>query len=170
MIRILLISTVLFFGALAVWQPASIQLLANAVGLSTTDNMEVGVTAKPSALAIKRLDIPAGQLRVNTNNHLIIDQQLQLWLDGWLAIEGQWSFHQVMAEMLGQINQLPMPGRSDALNILGRWIDYRADIPAVSLSSSAVGQQQAYQLQQVYFNNREIKALFGNSDSANQSY
>jgi lipase chaperone LimK len=76
-------------------------------------------------LATFRGAAPDGRLHVNGANQLIIDRQLRYWLDSWLSVQGELSLEQVLELITERMNQLPDPGRTEALALLDAYLGYR---------------------------------------------
>ena len=184
-----LFSLMLYLIALMIWQPADVQMLQRSAGITVVEQSSPKVAAalswqrleaQPStaaqALQTFRGAMPDGRLRVDDNHQLVVDRQLRHWLDGWLSVQGEWTLERVLVEMLGQINQLPTPGRGQAMSILDRWLDYRRALAdyderaARSLATMTVDDLQqrlewTERLRRQYFKPEEVTAFFADDES-----
>ena len=187
-----LVSTLLCLGAywlvLTLWQPVPVHTLAqpSSNGTSSINDDDHSALlagrreAVPSEQALQlntfRGASPDGRLRVDARGQLIVDRQLRHWLDGWLSVQGEWSLEQVTAEMIRQINQLPQPGRDQALSLMSQWMDYRRALAdydersARSLSQMTLTDLQqrldwVERLRRQYFEADVVRAFFADDEA-----
>ncbi len=187
-----LVSTLLCLGAywlvLTLWQPVPVHTLAQPSS-NGTSSINAGDhsallagrrEAVPSEQALQlntfRGASPDGRLRVDARGQLVVDRQLRHWLDGWLSVQGEWSLEQVTAEMIRQINQLPQPGRDQALSLMSQWMDYRRALAdydersARSLSQMTLTDLQqrldwVERLRRQYFEAEVVRAFFADDEA-----
>ncbi len=98
---------------------------SSAAPLQTSTRREILPDAVALGLATFRGAAPDGRLHVNGANQLIIDRQLRYWLDSWLSVQGELSLEQVLELITERMNQLPDPGRTEALALLDAYLGYR---------------------------------------------
>lgn len=65
-----------------------------------------------------------GALRSDHRNHLIIDMQLRHWIDFHLSAYGELSIAEITDLMVQQIQQLPLPAKQQAEELLAAYLGY----------------------------------------------
>ena len=95
-----------------------------------------------------------GGLRLDKNNHLIIDRDVRHWIDFHLAALGELSIEQIKAMMVEYILKLPNPGQDEALLIVEKYLSYKNELAgfdeqfaAMNAESDLDAMQQRYEWQ-----------------------
>lgn len=69
-----------------------------------------------------------GSIKVDSDNILIIDQDLRHWLDFYLSAIGEVNLQQIIAMMQQEIDKLPNPGRDQAHTIMDQYLAYKQEL------------------------------------------
>lgn len=69
-----------------------------------------------------------GSIKVDSDNILIIDQDLRHWLDFYLSAIGEVNLQQIITMMQQEIDKLPNPGRDQAHTIMDQYLAYKQEL------------------------------------------
>lgn len=67
---------------------------------------------------------PDGALRIDVENHLVIDLNLRHWFDFYLAAQGELPLADIIEVMQSQIDHLPDPAQRQASDLLQQYLGY----------------------------------------------
>lgn len=85
-----------------------------------------------------------GAIKVDENNHLIINEDLRHWFDFYLSAIGEIDIHKITLLMEKEINALPSPGKEQAHNIMNQYLAYKRELAE--------------------YENQELRSMDGNHD------
>lgn len=127
---------VVVLGAVAIWQQDAQVLVLNAD--SQNANAQPNHHARTTAAGGLPLELQQlntfkgaqvdGYLRTDHRGQLIVDINLRRWIDFHLSAQGELTLDDIVAYMQQQMQQLPQPGRDQALAILDSYLAYLNDL------------------------------------------
>lgn len=117
-----------------------------------------------------------GNIVQNTNGELLVDMQLRLMFDYYLAATGEKSLHDIVLEIGKELDKKINPKAAlEAKNLLSRYIRYKEALAEIEKKSAevlgnataAIRQRQLtmQETRENFFNAKESNALFGFDDA-----
>lgn len=122
------------WGAGTLFQP-EVQVASQVAGAGVSSsvapvqrNISVGDedVLDPTTLKTFRGAAVDGALRTNHKGELVVDLQLRYWIDYYLSARGEVPLEDILAAMHAEMEKLPQPGQSQAIDLLEDYIGYLA--------------------------------------------
>lgn len=117
-----------------------------------------------------------GRLWAGPDGHLIVDQALRYWFDGWLSLQGEWPLDRILAAMQERFRALGEPASTEAGDVLQTYLNYRQALSeyddrtgrsVVESDTSVLAQRLEWveRLRREYFSESVVTAFFGDDET-----